>query len=411
MKGKLILFTVFVLLFPVLITGCWDRTEVDELAIVIGVGIDRIPGNEPILLTVQIVNPATIKSTTKEDGAAGKTFIVLESQGKSFFDAIRNLSKLSPRRLFFSHNKIVVLGKDFAKLGIAEVMDYMDRDREFRRINWILVADKTAKEVLETKLDIERLPAKGLETMMSNLKNQAFTYPINRNEFIIRLKDYSGVSYAPLISLIDAEKDINKKLEQFTGNQSNKSDTENSKKMQIEKTVIFKNNRFIGILSEEESKGHLWLINKLKGDTVVIPPKSGESNQEITMDIFEGNTKITHHVTKKGITMEIVCTGNAILREAGSTRMELNDLKKFRQLELESEKILKRKVERTIVRAQNFKADFVGFGNQIHNNFPQEMNAIKKDWDQIFPGIKYQVTFRIKILRMGKIKNPATLKF
>lgn len=411
MKSKFILFIIMLLLFPVLLGGCWDRTEVDELAIVVGVGIDQIPGKQSKLVTVQIVNPAKIKNAGSEGGGPEKSFIVLASQGNSFFEAIRNLTKTSPRRLFFAHNKIVVLGKDFAKSGISEVMDYMDRDREFRRINWILVTMKTAKEVLETEMDIEKLPSRGLETMLSSLKNQAITYPINRNEFLMRLKSDLGVSYAPIIHVKDVDKEINLKLEQATGEPLKSSETKVSKKILIQETAIFKNNRFIGILTEEESKGLLWLINKLKGDTVVIPHQSGEDEKAVTVDIFEGHTKITPHITEKGITMEILCTGKATLRETENIRMELKNLKIFKQLEQETDKILKTRVERTITKAQKgLKADFVGFGEQIHNNNPLEWNRINQDWDQRFPQVKYELTIKIKIQNMGKITNSATLR-
>lgn len=211
MRRRLLLLNLL-LLFSVLSGGCRDRNDVDDLAIVIGVGVDRVPGREPILVTAQVVNPAA----THIPGAGGggdqeKPFITLTGQGQSYGEAIRNLAKAFPRKLFFSHNKIVVLGKNFAEADISEAMDYMERDREFRRINWILVAEKTANEVLETKMDIEKLPAQGVYTLLTS-KDQTFVYPINRNDFLLQLKSDSRVSYAPFIRLRDMKKESSSKL-------------------------------------------------------------------------------------------------------------------------------------------------------------------------------------------------------
>ena len=61
MKRNLITMTL-ILISTILITGCWDRTEVDKLSIVIGLGIDEIPGANRILLTAQVVNPSAMKT-------------------------------------------------------------------------------------------------------------------------------------------------------------------------------------------------------------------------------------------------------------------------------------------------------------------------------------------------------------
>lgn len=375
---KLISIMALALLFPFLLGGCWDRTEVSNLAIVIGTGVDRIPGNEPILLTVQIINPSGMKKG-KEGGGGEQSFIVKSSQGKSLFDAIRNLSKELPRRLFFEHNKIVVLGREFAESGITDVFDYMERNKEFNSTNYILVAEKTAKEVLGVKMDIDKLPSQSIEPL---LMNNNFTYPINRNEFLLRLKDI-GVSFAPLIQLADREKET---------------------KIHIEKTAVFKNYRLIRFLTVNESKDLLWLINKIKEDTVVIPYKSNE-REEVTIDIFSGSTRITPRITEKEITMEILCTGKATLREAGNTGIEVKKQELFRQLEQKIEKILKKRVEQTINSAQRFNADFIGFANQIHNDNPVVWKPLENDWHQYFPKIKYHVNFQIKIVNTGVFRS------
>lgn len=384
--------------------------NVDDLAIVLSVGLDRVRGTEPILLTVQIVNTSAKGPGGEGGGGQDTPFITLTSQGKSLLDAERNLAKTSSRKLFFSHNKIVVLGKNFTASDISEAMDYIQRNREFRRTNLIVVAEQTAKEVLETKLDMEKLPALGLHDMLVS-KNQPFIYPVNINEFLLNLKTDIGVSYAPVVSLQDVTQGSNVKQEQAVGKQGESSGAKGSAKLHLDKMAIFKNNRLVGTLNEQESIGFLWLNNKLKRDTVVIPFPLAEEDKEISVEIFKGSSKIIPHITDKGITMEIVCTGEAELREAGNLSAQLKDLQMYRQLEQETEKILKAQVEQTIVRAQHdLKADFIGFGNQIHNYNPTEWRLIKADWDQRFPEIQYAITFHVTMRKAGIIKGSATFR-
>lgn len=245
---KKILITVLVVLFPFSAIGCWDRTEVSDLAIVIGIGIDRGSGSEPISLTVQIVNPSGMKKGKGGGGGGGEQspILVKTSQGKSLYDAIQNLSKDIPRRMYFAHNVAVILGKDYAKTDVADPFDYMERDKDFRRTNFILVADKTAKEILNAKMDLETLPAESLKTL---LRHNTYIYPTNRNEFLLGMR-HSGVSFTPVIKIADEGR------------------------IHIDNMAIFQRYRLLGFLTENESKDLLWLINKQKEDSVVIASKT-----------------------------------------------------------------------------------------------------------------------------------------
>lgn len=373
---KLVSIIVLVLVFPFFLIGCWDRTEVSELAIVVGTGIDQIPGKEPVLLSVQIINPSAMQTGQRGGGSQAKPFIVKTSRGKSLYDAIRNLSKDSARRIYFEHNKTVILGKKFAESGITDAFDSMERNKEFRRNNFVLVAEKTAKDALGAQIDFENLPAESLEELL--LQN-IFTYPVDRNEFLLGMK-YIGVSVAPVI--------------QLTG----------GKKISVQKTAVFKNYRLIGLLTEDESKALLWLRNQLKEDSLVISSKSNKGEELVTVDIIDANTSVTPRRTEEGITMEIKCAGKALLREAGNSGIEINKQEKFKQFERETEKILKKRVEHIIKIAQTrFKADFIGFANHIHNSDPVLWDSVKKEWDKNFSEVKYDVKFDINIINIGVI--------
>lgn len=392
------LIIILALVFPFLFIGCWDRTEVDTLAIVAGVGIDIIPGNEPILFTVQIINPSGMKES--KQGGQQQPFIVKSGQGKSIVEAIRNLSADLPRRLYFEHNEAIILGKKFSESGIADVFDYFERNKEFRPTNYILVTDRTAKEVLDVKIDTENIPAKGIRGILAR---NTFTYPNNRSEFILGMRSI-GASFVPLIRLADREKEINTKLVQ-AGNETG-NNIKSSKEINIESTGVYKNYRLAGFLTVNESKGLLWLANKVKEDSVVVPYKTNDSQQEVTIDIVHGESSISPQITPNEIIMRIECKGRAILREAGNTGIEAEQKEIFRQLEQKTEQVLKKRVEKTIESAQKkFKADFIGFGNRIHDYDPVIWKGLKQDWNQNFSRIKYNVAFQIRIIDTGVVRD------
>lgn len=404
MNVKLKAFIVFCLLLSLMLNGCWDRTEVDELAIVAGLGVDRVPGSNAISLTAQVVNPSAMSKGNSGGGDSSgkeKAYTILTSQGKSMFEAVCNFAKVSSRRIYFAHDAVIVLGKDFASSDISDVMDYMVRDRQFRGNAWMLVADKTAREVLDTKLGIEKLPAEGLQKILMNLQYQALVYPINRREFLRRMSMDAQVSFVPLV-------EVKAKQLPQAGEQQDQSKKESDpdKEIRLEKTAVFKNNRLIGLLNTNESRGLLWLTGKLHGGLVQISYPSQEGEKEVTMDIYQAATSITPHLTKAGISMDIRCTGQASLRENENAAVIVRDARALPALEHVVDKILKERVEQTITAAQQqYNADFVEFAHHIHNRYPDQWHRMQKNWDQVFPGIKYHVTFDITIIKTERINN------
>ncbi len=48
--------------------GCWNRRELNSLAIVMGVGVDKGEEKNSVEVTVQIVQPSVLKSAGKGSG-------------------------------------------------------------------------------------------------------------------------------------------------------------------------------------------------------------------------------------------------------------------------------------------------------------------------------------------------------
>lgn len=152
--------TVAILLGAALLGGCWNRRELDTLAIVAGLGLDRDVETGKIQLTAQIIKPGEVK-TVKVGGAGGggggggkaSAVWVIKSTGDTVFDAVRNMVTQSSRKLYFAHNQIIVIGKKTAEQGVWPLLDFFVRDHEIRWTIWVLVADGKASDVLEATPD------------------------------------------------------------------------------------------------------------------------------------------------------------------------------------------------------------------------------------------------------------------
>ena len=82
---KRILSLIILCLF---LTGCWDKKELNELAITMALGVDKI--DDEYLVSAQVVVPGEVSSMK---GGAGQSPVTLfQAKGATMNDAIRNLA-------------------------------------------------------------------------------------------------------------------------------------------------------------------------------------------------------------------------------------------------------------------------------------------------------------------------------
>ncbi|MCL6445830.1 MAG: Ger(x)C family spore germination protein [Alicyclobacillus sp.] len=129
------------------LNGCADYTEVDNLYVVVGMALDMVAEHQ-LRVTADIVNPGVGAGEGDSAGAGPRQQdLVVSAQGPNLDLAINELQKSLSHRLYLSHNKVVVLSQDLVHHHLAEIMDELERNRELRR-NELLVVTKGSAATL-----------------------------------------------------------------------------------------------------------------------------------------------------------------------------------------------------------------------------------------------------------------------
>lgn len=155
----LMIFVVFSL------TGCLGKREINDLAMVMAVGIDK-GENGQVKITTQIVRPADSRgSTGAPSGQTGDPIWSATAESETLFDAIRNLSTFSSRRVFWAHNYAIVINEDYAREGIGDVVDFFTRNPELRMRTWVMVTPDEASKLVSTITGLEVIPGEALNKL------------------------------------------------------------------------------------------------------------------------------------------------------------------------------------------------------------------------------------------------------
>lgn len=186
---------VFMLSFLIgvifLLTGCWDRYELEDRANILGLAIDiaeeKDLKDEPEVthrmgkfpepkqetfykVTAQIAVPGKIKLGPEGGGGQGseKTAWILETYGHTMKDAMANLQQQLAEKLYLGHLQIIVVSDDIAKRGLSEINDFLRRDHEVRRTAWMAVNREDASKVIKTAPPLETVPTLYLSDTLNN---------------------------------------------------------------------------------------------------------------------------------------------------------------------------------------------------------------------------------------------------
>lgn len=380
-----------IILILLLLSGCWDRRELENLAIVSGLGIDDPEQGEGYQLSFQIVKPAEVRAPGSSSGESGsgssgsKTVWFLRSEGTTVFDAIRNAHLQSNRRIFLSHNQVVIIGKKVAEDGILPVVDVLIRDPEPRLQQWLLIAQQQAGEILKLQAGVEKISANAIAELMENYYLTSKIKATNLHDFADGLVKKSTSNTLPIIGI---------------------KEENGEKSFILEETGILKEDRLVGYLDKKETRGLLWVLGKVKSGIIVVdlPDNKGK----VSLEIMNAKSKVIPEVEDGKIKIKVEITEEANL--GGETSFEdFSSPEALSRLEKLQAKVIEEEIKAALNKAKTYQLDIFGFGESIHRKDHKLWNAIEENWGEIFSQMEVEMKVKAVIRRMGLITKPTII--
>lgn len=357
-----------------LLTGCWDRIEIEDRGFVIGVAID-LPENESVeqhtsqeeankprgqarfLATYQFVNPAALSGGTNQGGGGGEPVFNLTTEGDTIMEINRSLATRTSRSPYLGHTKVVIISEEVAQSKhFANVMDFLLRYQEFRRSTQLMIAKDKAKEIIEIKPDLEKLPVMYIQSVgQNNYRSARMVAPTEIGDVHHDL--LAGSSYV---------------IQRIVGS---------DKEVKVAGSAVFhgKDNAFIGWLGEEETEG----LNFIKGELEAGMLKVQVEDNLIGYEIKGATRDITVDKSNKEnlkFTINIISEGN-VPESLETLSWDRIDVLANVQGKVEEEVV--RITEDAVNKLHgDFKTDALGLGQYLSKNEPKLWEEIKDDWEE-----------------------------
>ncbi|MBN2983960.1 Ger(x)C family spore germination protein [Cohnella algarum] len=386
---------LFLIVSLAALPGCWSRKELNELAVVMALGIDL--HEEGYAVSAQVMNPSET-GTQKGNPLGSSPIVTYRSVGKTIPDALQRMLSMAPRMLYLSHIRVLVFGEKLARRGVSDALDFISRSHQLRTDFFMLVAKNAeASDILEVVTPFEHVPAGSLYTsILISHRKWAATGKVTLQQFVTELERggsnpvLSGVrlrgSLADGESVDDLKEVTPKTLIEHAG------------------LAVFKRDRLVGWLGEPASKAVNYLLNDVESTAgFVACPEGGVvgyavSRAKSKIDVAtgkDGKPEFTVKLKVEGDLNAVQCT------------IDLHQPSSVEEIEKRLELKLSGNVEHYIEEAQKrYGSDIFGFGEALHRQNPKAWKQYRDDWDERFKSVKIGVSADVKVRRTGSIVQP-----
>ena len=378
--NKKILIIIIPLLF--LLTGCYDYKELNSISILSATEINKI--DDEFIVSAQAVNPQAPDKTSN----AQAPFIIYTGRGKTIQEAYRSIANESSKFLYLNHIQILIINEKIAKENLDEIVDYFMRSSAIRTEFYVLIGrDDNILDIITPINDISSASIK--ESIENNLKYLGTTSDITFNELVSIMLDKNSEIVLPSIKLINDSKEGE--------NIENTEETKVNAKYELSNLAIFKDDKLIGYLNEEQSKTYNILQNKINNTILTY---ECDKDKYMSVEIIDSQSSID--VSNKKANIEVKLSGN--LNEYNCSK-SLENKKTIEKIEKEFEQKLTESITKNIneVRTE-YNSDIFGFLDNIYKKDYKTYKTIKNNWySSNYQSLELSVNVNLTIIAKGKV--------
>lgn len=412
---------IFILVLTMLlISGCFDSVEVDEMVYVVSIGFDSgINGN--IRMSMLLAVPIAV-GVGPEPGEIEKSMTLITVEAPTIYNGVDIVNSTLSKRVNFSHAKLVVISKELAQKGVSKFMHSFARFREFRPRTFLGVTRGKAEDFLkETKPILEINPAKYFELVMESYKYTGYSIASTIKDFH---SDMESPDIEPVAALLDVNKlESSKEFEELLPQNGNEHETMPGNHKAGEAPVLFDNksmnmgmavfraDKMVGELDGRETVLYMMVTGKL-GSSYFSIPEPGEGDAGSSTE--KGNKKyisLQLNLARKPVIQVKMKDDNpsasihVFLEGSILTDESNNDYSSGEQLEILEDftaEYIRKDILSFLEKTRDvYKSDICGIGKKMKQRFLLWDDWIKFRWPDKYENAEFDVIVKVSVRRSG----------
>lgn len=347
---------IILILLLLTLTGCKDYTEINDLAIVSGIIIDYVDNK------YEITSELIINDKESE-------LQILTTKSTSIDEAIKEMSKLTNKKVFIPHLKVLIITDNILKSDI-DYYDYFLRNSKSSMNFFIYYIDSNIKDKIFRINDKNDKNALHIEKMLEfNKQIFSSSTPLSFIDLVYKkLEPGIDIIYPRIEIVNNNEKDI----------------------LYLSNQISYQNNKIIEF-TENESITYNILTNTIDKSSITVKC----DNETFTMQIQDIKTK---YKWKNNI-FNINTSLDAKITDY-ECKYDLNDINSLKKLEKLSKDYMNDEINNLVNKTKKDNNDILGIENYIYKH---DKNYNKKKFNLNNIKNKNDITFNI--ISTGEIRK------
>lgn len=364
-------------IFP--LAGCWSAMELNRLGFVQAAAIDLAEGGA-VELTVQIYKPGSQGGEQEQQGNGQSSYINISTTSTTILGATGDVMLKLGRKPQWSHMSALLISDELArKRNIGQYLDFFSRRNEPRGSVPVLVTSGKARDYLQLKPFIEGTIGQQLRSIEAiSARFVGKTNEVSLTDLIVRSKSEVPLSTVPYYAF----QRPGKSTAAIAG-------------MAV---IRFPEGVMTGTIPAADTPYYLMLTNGYKQGNLDLPCPAERGKSDSLM-ITKSSAKLRPAVDGSSVRLNIAVRLEMYLGEltCGQVVTE-DDVSRFVQ---RAESRLAARIEDTVGRLQERKADVLGIGLKLSREHPRIWKKLRGDWPDRFAGMDLNTHVRVKVLTTG----------
>lgn len=389
-----ICLAVVLLLTTAVISGCWDRGEIQSRGIVTAIGLDVAPANpSPEQMNATFTQPhgtkrflmsyQVIKIMPGEGKSKAKSgTYVLSNIGESLFEMVRDALGQTSKILYYEHMDTIIISEAVLKeIPLRELIDYLMREPEFRWRVKIYVTPGEAKPILEYEAPTGE-PSGAFIAGIANNQVRNAHLPVGRSDlgYLIAALDNGGDIVLPRLTLAGGV-------------------------LKMGGSAVFRQDRFAGYVDEYNVQG-IRLIRGFQKSASIVAVSPDYPGHKLALKMLGEKAEVKPVIIDGQLHFKInIQVWGNIEEILGFKGKEPITSKQLPAIEAAFRNEIFNNVTTAVQEIQAIPCDANGFfGGKVRAYLPDQWEEYKNNWPDVFANAQFDINVTVTIHNLGDHK-------
>jgi len=382
MKGKK-LFALLLLISILPLSGCWDKVEIEQRAIINSMFIEKGKGEQGLELSedinkgkLKVTFGILIPSTQGKGKDMGYSRVIY---GDDMTQVLSRLGEETSRVPFYGQTRMLILSRDFLKEKdcFKRLLDFIDRNSSINTQMRVIVTNNDVKDITGIEARLESSTTEHIIGILKNSERFSNTVSISLEKLIDDLRESDGSGVLPV-------------LEALPDNQT----------FRIDELGLIKDYTYMTEIDPKMVKQYKIITDNFSGGIQQVEFEG----ENLSAYIYGCKSKKKFKPSNGTLGFKVIveAEGNVEQFCFDKNMMDKDTIKKA---ETALENQMKKELEEATEYFQNeIGHDYLGFEEYLKKYKPKEYKKYKSNWEEQFKNaeIEYEVTFHIR--RRGTTK-------